>query len=138
MLVVFHIAVCCTRSTLCYVLSPQRGQGTGGLVCILTAWHGATVASSLSLQSSLQVCGRRCPAWHGGAGAAGRPRDASRCVTLSSTQPSAPKRPRGVSVTSPLCSARYRFYVFQRGRCTAYLRPIDMLQDHYPTKCPLI
>lgn len=49
-----------------------------------------------------------------------------------------PKRPRHMSLTSPLCSAHYRFYSFQWGWCAAWLRPINMLQDHYPIKFPLI
>lgn len=49
-----------------------------------------------------------------------------------------PKCPRHMSVTSPLCAAHYRFYSFQWGWCAASLRPINMLQDHYPIKFPLI
>lgn len=147
-LTVFHITILPNPAAFCAVhcLSPQHGH------CPVSVGRD-TQPYVLSLQSStrarhievtnpteqmpgygclcsVQWCHARpagCLLWH--------------LPPLQHPEQSAalsPKCPRHMSVTSPLCSAHYRFYSFQWGRCTAWMRPINMLQDHYPIKFPLI
>lgn len=143
LLLVFHITICWPCSILCRALSvPQHGHcplsvGRDTARCAVPAeqhkslshWghppHRGLWMFVLHAVLSCQAC------W------------VSPVTPPSLQHPElsaalSPKCPRHMSVTSPLCSAHYRFYSFQWGQCAAWLRPINMLQDHYPIKFPLI
>lgn len=120
-------------------LSPQRGQGHTALCAVLAEqhqspshWGHQPQRAEAGLCMFVLHAVLTCQACRVSLGTPPTLQHPEQSAALS------PKCPRHMSVTSPLCSAHYRFYSFQWGRCAAWLRPINMLQDHYPIKFPLI
>lgn len=100
---------------------PLEWAGKDATLCaILADQHKTHLTEVATPAEQIRVYGYLCSVRHGHGGLSGVPRNASHCCsTLSRVQLWAPKRPRHMLVTSPLCPAHYRFYIFQGGQCTA-------------------